>query len=160
MNSLICMRCESPAEETDTYCRNCGGVFADNLPCSIHGSRAASGVCVICALACCDECGGDRNGTFLCDKHWEYEVQEGYARVFGSIDNVQAQHVTSCLKQAGFHPFFYSRGFNPGPGMVGPVVLGAIRNYGNHPIAEMKVLVPYAEVLEADRVLRELGFLE
>ena len=86
-------------------------------------------------------------GVFVCDPHWQYEIQEGMARVFGCLDNVQAQYVTSLLEQAGYHPFLYSRIFNPNADMV--AVTKVPRNFGNHPIAEMKVLVPFAEVLAA-----------
>ena len=76
------------------------------------------------------------------------------ARVYGCIDNVQAQFITSCLEQAGHHPFLYSRRSNPGAGMLDVIKLAAIRNFGNHSIAEMKVLVPFGEVLGAEETLR------
>jgi hypothetical protein len=113
-------------------------------------------VCVICRKRCCSKCGGDVNKIFLCDKHSEYELHEGMARVYGTIDNVQAQFVTKCLEQAGCHPFLYSRKFNPGAGMIDSWVRLGIRNYGKYPIAEMKVLVPFAEVLKAEKLVKRL----
>ncbi len=157
---FVCTKCQSDASATDTFCRNCGALFSDAIFCVNHGTMTAAGVCVICSQACCKKCGGNKNGVFLCDLHWEYEIHEGLARVFGSIDNVQAQYVTSCLEQAGYHPFLYSRRFNPGAGMIDTWVRVGIRNYGKHPIVEMKVLVPFSEVLRAEKSLTELGLRE
>ena len=156
-SDFICSRCKFSASQDDTFCRNCGALFTDTLVCFHHNSIAAIGVCVICSKPCCKECGGDNNRVFLCDPHWQYELHEGLARVFGSIDNVQAQYVTTCLKQSGFHPFLYSRRFNPGSGMISTMVQAGIRNYGKYPIVELKVLVPFSEVLDAERALKELG---
>ena len=75
------------------------------------------------------------------------------ARIFGHIDNAQAQYVTRVLDQAGFHPFLYSRRFNPGATISKNIPL---RLYGRHTIAELKVLVPFREVLEVEKVLKKL----
>ncbi len=130
------------------------------MVCFNHGSEPAEGVCVICSKPFCRKCGSLTAGIFFCDAHSSYEIEEGMARVFGSIDNVQAQYVTRCLEQAGYHPFLYSRYFNPGAGIVGTMTKAGIRNYGDHPIIEMKVLVPFSEVLRAEKTLRELGIRE
>jgi hypothetical protein len=155
-----CDKCEASVSANDLYCKNCGAIFTDSLFCFCHNSVPAKGVCVICSKPFCKNCGSDSNRVYLCDQHWRYEIHEGMARVFGCIDNVQAQYVTDCLKQAGCHPFFYSRYNNPGPGMVSTWVLVGVRNYGNHPIVEMKVLVPFAEVLKAEETLKQLGFMK
>jgi len=76
------------------------------------------------------------------------------ARVFGHFDNLQAQPATNCLSQTGLHPFLYSRHVNPLPDRP---MTAIPRLYGRHTIAEMKVLVPFAEVLEAEKVLSEVG---
>jgi hypothetical protein len=157
-SDLTCENCEAPVTEQDTFCRNCGAIFSDQLYCVKHPTDQAEGVCVICCKPYCEKCGKGTNGVFLCGSHCAYEVQEGMARVFGSIDNVQAQYATTCLEQAGYHPFLYSRRRNPGAGMIEGWMRGGIRNYGNHPIVEIKVLVPFSEVLKAEETLKELGF--
>jgi len=159
-SDLTCTRCEASVTQEDTFCKNCGAIFSDGLFCSIHNSAEAKGVCVICSKPFCKSCGGENNRIFLCDTHWEYEIQEGMARVFGCIDNVQAQYVTTCLTQAGYHPFLYSRRFNPGAGMINTWVKAGIRNYGKHPIVELKVLVPFSEVLRAEKTIQELNIAE
>ena len=154
---LTCGRCGHPVRGADTYCMNCGALFVDSLRCSVHPVVEAEGVCVICAKPFCKECGGESDKIFRCDAHFaEYEIQEGMARVFGSTDNVQAQYVTSCLTQAGLHPFLYSRLFNPGADLV---AITGPRNFGRHPVVELKVLVPFAEALEARKRLRQMKLI-
>jgi hypothetical protein len=151
-----CSHCGGTVTAASQFCPWCGSVFTDNLFCPHHPTDAAVGVCVICSQPCCAKCGGETVGVFLCDTHWQYETHEGMARVYGTIDNVQAQYVTSCLEHAGLHPFLYTRHFNPGPGMINSWARAGIRNYGNHTIIELKVLVPFAEVHRAEEVLTEL----
>ena len=135
----------------------CGAPFSENLSCARHKSTPASGVCIICSKPFCKKCGGDEKSTFFCNPHSGYEFHEGMARVFGSIDNVQSQYATTRLEQAGLHPFLYSRRFNPGSGIINTWIRAGIRNYGRHPIVELKLLVPFCEVLKAEKTLKKLG---
>ena len=150
---LTCTRCKEAVGENETYCRNCGALFVDPLICSVHHSTPAEGVCVICAKPYCNECGGAVNNIFLCDADADCEIAEGMVRVFGSFDNVQAQYATTCLQQAGFNPFLYSRVRNPGADIV---AFTAQRNYGSFPIGELKVLIPFHEALAAEKVLADV----
>jgi hypothetical protein len=153
-SDLTCERCGRAVPQQGVFCKSCGALFSDQLRCSKHHSVEAAGVCVICSKPFCKDCGGDTDKIFLCDPHFaEYEIHEGMARVFGCNDNVQAQFVTSCLEQAGFHPFLHSRMFNPGPDFV---AITAPRNFGRHSIVELKVLLPFSEVLKAKKTLNEL----
>jgi len=153
-SDLKCGRCDQPVADDDMFCRNCGALFSDQLRCSVHNSVEAEGVCVICSKPFCKKCGSNSERVFICDPHFEeYEIHEGMARVFGCTDNVQAQFVTTCLEQAGFHPFLYSRMFNPGADLV--TLLGP-RNFGRYPIVELKVLLPFTEVLKAKETIKEL----
>ena len=152
-DKLTCGECDTVVKGEDTFCANCGAVFKDGIACSVHHSSEADGFCVMCLKPFCKECGMSVNKIFLCDLHSQYETYEGMARVFGCTDNLQAQHVTSCLEQAGLHPFLYSRSFNPGAD-ISHIIL--YRVYGNHSIVELKVLVPFRELLKAEEVLKEL----
>jgi hypothetical protein len=155
-----CTQCEAVVSEQDTSCPNCGALFTDGWWCTNHPSTSAEGVCVICSKPFCKKCGKRSEGVFLCDPHWGYEIQEGMARVFGTTDNVEAQRVTAFLQQAGYHPFLYSRIFNPNADLV--AVAKIVRGFGagNHPIPEQKVFVPFGEVLRAQETLDELGIEE
>lgn len=157
VSKLVCGRCEEPVTQRDTFCRNCGALFSDDLFCANHKSIHAEGVCVICSKPYCKKCGGDVQKVFLCDEHSDLEIAEGMVRVFGSTDNVQAQFATTCLKQTGYHPFLYSRMFNPGADKVS---ITPVRNWGNHPIVEQKVLVPFSEFMKASKELKKHKFKE
>ena len=154
---LKCSRCEEPINQKDTFCKNCGGLFSDDLLCVNHKSIKAEGVCVICSKPFCKKCGVEVHKVFLCDKHSDLEITEGKVRVFGSTDNVRTQFAVTCLKQAGYHPFHYSRLFNP----VGDKVsITALRNFGNHPIEEQKILIPFPEFIKASKELTKHKFKE
>jgi hypothetical protein len=154
---LTCGRCNEPVKKKDTYCRNCGGIFSDDLFCIKHKSKHADGVCVICSNPLCNKCGIDTSNVFLCNLHSDFEIYEGMTRVFGSMDYIRAQFASACLKKIGYHPFLYTRKFNP---VADQVAITAIRNFGNHPVYEQKVLVPFSEVLEAIKELKKHKFKE
>jgi hypothetical protein len=155
-SEFTCKHCGESVTEADTFCPNCGSLFSDGMVCTNHPGIQADGVCVICSKPFCHTCGKESNRIFLCDPHWIYEIHEGMARVYGSTDNVQAQFATTALEQAGFHPYLYSRSFNPGADLVS--LSGMVRNYGRNTIVELKVLVPFREVFGAEKTLLELGF--
>jgi hypothetical protein len=156
-SKLTCGKCDQPIRKKDTFCQNCGGIFSEDLYCIKHRSKQAEGVCVICLKPFCSKCGADVNKIFLCDAHVDYEIFEGRVRVFGSMDNVQAQFAKTCLKQAGYHPFMYNRMYNP---IADKVSITPLRNFGNHPSIEQKVLVPFSEALDAIRELKKHKFNE
>ncbi len=156
-SGLVCSECGADLLPADEFCGRCGCILADVPVCHAHPSRRAIGRCVVCGSVFCSLCGAAKFGFFLCDEHWRYETVEGMARVFGALDNVQVHFVRSCLEQSGLHPFVYSRHANPGPGMLGTVPMLAVRTYGRYAIAEIKVLVPFSEVLQAEAVLNELS---
>ena len=79
------------------------------------------------------------------------------ACVYIGNDALSTQYAESCLAQSGLHPFLYSRYSNE-TDAVSPD--GLLRNYGGHTRAGLKVLVPLPEVLEAEKVLRELGLAQ
>jgi hypothetical protein len=152
--ALTCGECSNAVKESDTFCENCGAIFKEGFVCLHHHSKAAEGVCVICRKPFCSKCGADMMNVFFCSHHSNYEFREGMARVFGHTDNVQVQHVAQCLRQAGFHPFVFSRRFNPGADIARWI---PIRVYGRNTIAELKVLVPFSEVLDAEKTMKTLS---
>jgi hypothetical protein len=156
-SKLTCGQCGQPIQKKDIFCPSCGGIFTDELLCKKHRANPADGVCVICSTPYCSRCGSNVNKIFLCNKHAEYEVFEGKARVFGSMDNVRAQFARTCLKQAGYHAFMYNRMYNP---VADQVSITPLRNFGEHPSIEEKVLVPFSEVMGAVKELKKHKFRE
>jgi hypothetical protein len=152
--TLACGECSNPVQKDAEYCPSCGAMFKEGFHCTLHRSRDAEGICVICRKPFRHECGSDVQNVFFCNHHSRYEFHEGMARVYGHTDNVQVQYTAECLRQAGFHPFLFSRKFNPGPDIARWIPL---RVYGQNTIAELKVLVLFSEVLEAEKTLKRLS---
>jgi hypothetical protein len=73
-DQLTCSRCSNEAKAEDDFCPHCGELFADGIQCSQHPHLPGVGVCIICALAFCDDCGGMILGHFLCKRHESYEI--------------------------------------------------------------------------------------
>jgi len=82
------------------------------------------------------------------------------ARVYGVSDDAQARYAASCLEQQGLHAFVYLRKASP-ISLGGPeyTLFRASGEFDGHIINEVKVMVPLQEVLRAEGILRELGFL-
>jgi hypothetical protein len=148
-----CGNCNGDVLPEAQSCPHCGAIFDATMACRVHPSEEADGVCAICAIPCCHECGLWVNDIFLCGKHETYEIMEEQARVFGSMDVLVAEYAVRCLEEAGLHPFLFSRSARRNPSI--PSNFG-FRQYNGHTAAEMKVLVPYAEVDRAEEILRDL----
>ena len=158
--NITCNYCENAVAESDDYCQNCGSLFVENFYCEKHPSTEAEGVCVICRTPYCGQCAEYANKVFLCAIHDGYEIYQGMARVYGVSDDAMAQYAHGILEQAGLHPFIYSRKASPlsvgGPGYT---LFRASGEYDGHLINELKVMVPCSEVIEADRILNDLGIV-
>lgn len=157
---LLCGNCEHEVLKNDDFCPHCGDILEANIPCAHHHTVPAEGVCLICIKPLCAKCGGWVNGTFLCEKHEEYEIVEGMARVMGVSDEVQAQYAQSCLQQEGIHAFLFSRKASA-ISLGGPdyTLFRASGDAGGHIINEIKVMVPCQEILKAEKVLKNLNIL-
>jgi hypothetical protein len=152
--TLTSGECSSVVQEEAEYCPNCGAMFKEGFRYIHHQSKPADGICVICKRPFCSDCGADITYIFFCNHHGTYEVHEGMAQVFVHTDNVQVQHATLCLQQAGYHPFLFSRWFSPGTDVERWI---PFRKHARNPKTELKVLVPFSEVLEAEKTLRNLS---
>ena len=152
----ICKWCENEIEESDEFCPNCGTKFKDDAFCTQHHNKKAEGVCIICCEPFCVKCGGWINDIFLCELHANYEIYQGMARIYGVLDDNMAQFVQECLKQAGLHPFIYFRHKPLGGPRIVYTLFGAGGDYDGHIVNEVKVMVPCQEVIEAEKVLKEL----
>lgn len=155
-----CTHCSNAVNDEDEFCTHCGSILIENIRCGHHRKQEAKGVCIICGHPCCTQCGGFVNDLFLCNDHIEYEIYEGMARIYGSLDDVSAQHTKTRLEQAGIHPILFCR-VQPkgGPRFVYTLFRSAGDN-GGHIVNEIKVMVPCQEVMKAEKVLRKLKILE
>ena len=151
---LVCSRCEQPVQEGVAFCLHCGTPFSDALRCMEHPHEPAAGVCVACRRPCCRACGKQDFAEPIPGP--STEAVQRMARVFGSTDVLQAEHTSCVLEQAGLHPFVFSRARYPRPDVSS---FFSFPQVYERTIPEQKVLVPFAEIQEAERVLGELGIL-
>ena len=156
-----CNNCELEIEESSDYCPRCGTLFNRKVKCTNHSSFDAEYVCVICIEPFCKKCGYVVSGIFLCSEHEHYEVYEGMVRVYGSSDASQVNYIKGCLEQELLHPFIYSRKASPMHlGGSNYSLFRASGDFDGHIINEIKLMVPGSEVLEAEKIIEELGLLE
>ena len=159
--NLECEFCGAAVKEDDDFCTECGSLFVDYVKCSNHQYQNAEGVCVICCEPYCSECGLLVNDkTFLCQHHNEYEIIEGRARVYGSLDDVAVLYAKSCLEQEGLHPFLYSRKRPGGNQHINYTPDLSNDDYDGRGVNETKILLPVQEVIAAENILRELKIIE
>ncbi|MDP2037044.1 MAG: hypothetical protein Q8L04_06645 [Ignavibacteria bacterium] len=153
-SELQCGNCELELKSDDEFCPRCGTIFDETVNCYMHESQSANGVCVICHYAFCNECGSFVNETFLCKEHEHYEILQSLAVVATSKEAYEIESVRNTLMVNGLHPFLFS-GRNI-PSTYLPSTEYNNQNaldlaiYGN---GEIKILVPFSEVLEAENIL-------
>jgi len=154
--SLFCSNCNNPVKEDDDFCPECGTLIIDEVYCENHNNILAKGVCIICATPYCKKCGTMINNHFLCNFHNSYEIYEGMARIFGTLDDVTAQYVKSCLEQEGFHPIIFCRDHVKGGPRFVYNLFEAKGDYMGNIVNEIKVMVPCQEVLDAEKILKNI----
>jgi hypothetical protein len=158
--TLVCGRCRNEVAGDDEFCTHCGSILIEEVMCDRHPQTPAEGVCLICSTPYCKRCGAFLNDIFLCEAHAHFEIIEGMVRVYGDLNDTPAQYAKSCLEQAGLHPTIFCR-VQPlgGPRFV-YTLYRAAGDYDGHVINEIKVMVPCEEVIEAEKILKELKISE
>ena len=158
---LVCSHCGSTIKEDDDFCPDCGTLLAEFVKCNEHKDKEAEGVCVICCNPFCAGCGIYVNEIFLCNEHSEYEIYEGMARVYGSSDSTQIEYAKSCLEQNELHPFIYSRKRTTlHMGGTDYSMFNASGEFDGHLVNEIKLMIPFQELIRAEEILDELNILE
>jgi len=161
VEKLVCSHCGSIIKVDDDFCPDCGILFAEFVKCIEHNDKEAEGVCVICCEPLCAGCGIYVNEIFLCNEHCEYEIYEGMARVYGSSDSTQIEYAKSCLKQNELHPFIYSRKRTTlHMGGTDYSMFNASGEFDGHLVNEIKLMIPFQELIRAEEILDELNILE
>lgn len=152
--SLVCAQCENDVKKNDDFCPSCEELFLDDTLCDNHDNVLAQGVCIICSVPFCLKCGLKVNNHFLCNEHSAYEIYQGMARIYGTLDDLDAQYKKTCLEQEGLHSLLFCR-HQPkgGPEIVYPLFEAEGDFWGNI-VNEIKVMVPSQEVLRAEELLK------
>ncbi len=154
---LFCDFCGNESTDDSEFCGKCGNLFINDVQCINHTERDAAGVCTICLQAYCKKCGFRVNNVFLCNEHSNYEIVEGMARVFGTPDEALVNYIKSCLENDGLHPFIYNRKATPMHlGGSDHSLFRASGDSQNVIINEIKLVVPCSEVLEAEKIIKEI----
>jgi uncharacterized C2H2 Zn-finger protein len=138
--TIRCPRCDQEIDAEGPACPACGHIHQGTLECERHPDRPASGVCVICGRAVCDECDADDEMHHACPEHNEIPVIEGWAQVYTTSDDMAADLIRENLQSEGMDAAVLSqkdRTFGVDLGELSPV----------------RVLVPAYEYAEAMKVL-------
>lgn len=120
-----CPECGRPLdgrEDPSRICGNCGEeilVRADACPvcgrltepatCAVHGDREARNRCVICGQALCEECDRVRGVAHLCERHAAVPIIEGWAQIYTTGDDVEAQLIRDNLQAEGIDARVFSQ---------------------------------------------------
>ena len=139
-----CIRCGQNAAKPDLFCRHCGQLLGPPPECFHHPHRQARGICVVCFRPCCEECGNDAKGMFLCNIHAICEIRDESALVFETADAERAHRVLNQLRQAGLHPLEHEEAAGS---------LDTALMYPEGGGTEMQIYVPFREFEQADDVL-------
>lgn len=151
-----CKNCSAEVKEDNDYCPKCGTLF-NNFSCENHESIEAEGVCLICDKVCCSKCGQYVNKLFLCDEHSDAEIYQSMAKVYGSSDSVEVDYLISMLENNGFHPLKFNRKNSPiSIGGSDFTLFRASGEHDGHIINEIKILVPFREYFEAEKLIKNI----
>lgn len=139
-STIRCPRCDQQIDAEGPACPACGHIHRGSLNCDRHPDRPADGVCVVCGLAVCDKCDNDAEMHHACPDHADVPVIEGWAQVYTTSDDVEADLIKENLQNEGVDAAVLSqkdRSFAVDLGELSPV----------------RVLVPAYEYMDAIRVL-------
>ncbi|MEO5510367.1 MAG: DUF2007 domain-containing protein [Longimicrobiales bacterium] len=89
METTACSRCGQQFDATENGCPVCGQL-QQPAACQFHPERSAEMQCVLCGSALCDDCNhGSSHGA--CELHADIPVIDGWAQVYTTSDEVDAQ---------------------------------------------------------------------
>lgn len=86
--------------EGEGACAGCGRLQVE-ATCDRHPDRTAEGQCVVCGSVVCSECDKDEAREFLCPDHHAITVVDGWAQVYTTSDDLEAQLVRDNLRAEG-----------------------------------------------------------
>jgi RNA polymerase subunit RPABC4/transcription elongation factor Spt4 len=95
-----CPHCNETIASDSEACPACGEIRISAI-CSTHAEKPATGQCVVCARTLCDECNRGGDVHYLCEAHAEIPVMQGWAQVYTTSDDLQAQLIRENLEAEG-----------------------------------------------------------
>ncbi len=140
--TVDCPNCGAAVPADSDACPACGYLRVE-AACEQHPDRRAVGACVVCGRPVCKECNVGKRREFLCDVHRDVEIVEGWAEVYSTGDDVEADLIRDNLKGEGIDAQVLSQRDH---------YMTAL-NMGD--FAMVRVLVPAYEYEDAMRALAE-----
>ncbi len=134
-----CPHCDNEVDAGEAACPACGRL-REPAQCERHPDRKAEGQCAICGTPVCDECNSGGAGAYLCPAHAEVSVISGWAQVYSTSDDIEAQLIAENLQAEGLQAQVLSQ-----KDSAIAVDLGEF--------SQVRVLVPAWEYAEAERVI-------
>lgn len=138
--TMDCPHCGDRIAADAEACPACGHLHVA-AACSNHADRPATGQCVICGQAVCEECNKGGDTHFLCEAHASIPVVQGWAQVYTTSDDLEAQLIRDNLQAEGID----SRVLSQKDHFAVPVDLGDL--------SPVRVLVPAYDYTEAAELI-------
>ena len=139
---VSCDHCGERISSDADACPACGDL-REARQCAQHEDREARGQCVVCGSAVCEGCNKGGDTHYLCESHRSVPVVEGWAQIYTTSDDLEAQLIRENLEAEGVD----ARVFSQKDHFSIPVDLGDL--------SPVRVLVPAYAYQEAERVLAE-----
>jgi hypothetical protein len=108
-DALTCEVCGESFGDSDA-CPACG-TAVERFACDRHPMAVATGRCVVCSRALCQECRGDaaEERVHLCDEHASVFVIQGWAQVVEETDEIEAHLIRDNLVAEGIDSRVFSQ---------------------------------------------------
>jgi hypothetical protein len=137
-----CEHCGERISSDADACPACGELREEKR-CSNHADRDARGQCVVCGSAVCDGCNRGGDNHYLCATHCDIPVVGGWAQIYSTSDDLEAQLIRENLEAEGVD----ARVLSQKDHFSIPVDLGDL--------SPVRVLVPAYAYQDAERLLAE-----
>lgn len=109
-----CPNCGTALAQETRQCAGCGEEIAadaeacpacgrrrEATACAAHPEREALAECVVCGTPVCEECNHGPRPLHLCPEHKEVHVIEGWAQVYTTSNDIQAELISENLRAEG-----------------------------------------------------------
>jgi len=135
-----CPNCGTTVPADAEACPACGEL-QHAVACATHPERSAAGVCVMCGRPVCEACDRGKGTEYVCEEHAVVPMTEGWAQVYTTGDDMEAELIRDNLLSEGIDSQVLSQKDH----FSFTVDLGDL--------AQVRVLVPAFEYEDAMRVL-------
>ncbi|MGH7474719.1 MAG: DUF2007 domain-containing protein [Longimicrobiales bacterium] len=103
-----CERCGEQVEIHASACAACGALYAQR-PCVNHADRDAVVQCVICETPLCEACDQSSSRAALCEAHASIPMIQGWAQVYTTASEIEAQLLRDNLVAEGIDARVFSQ---------------------------------------------------